>query len=167
MAKNGDEVPARFDTVLVNTGHGGKTGTTGGSPLIFSLPVSDRQLACPHAGYRIAQVRVVFNLPDRLARLIFPPNIIPPKHLAYVEWFSSFKPQPEQHHLMHRISRIMKDGDRFASIIPVDNIRRSIHLFPKFGAVAPVEWKSHNVLDRCPVFFANPWTDRHMYATLY
>ncbi|KAJ7864581.1 hypothetical protein B0H14DRAFT_3084418 [Mycena olivaceomarginata] len=139
MAKNGDEIPARFDTVLVNTGN----------------------------GYRIAQVRVIFSLPDRLARLIFPPNIIPPKHLAYVEWFSSFKPQPEQHHLMYRISRAIKDGDRFASIIPVDNIRRSIHLFPKFGAVAPVEWKSHNVLDRCPVFFANPWTDRHMYATLY
>jgi hypothetical protein len=69
--------------------------------------------------------------------------------------------------LMYRISRTIKDGDRFASIIPVDNIRRSIHLFPKFGAVAPVEWKSHNVLDRCPVFFVNPWTDRHMYATLY
>ncbi|KAJ7841520.1 hypothetical protein B0H14DRAFT_3694203 [Mycena olivaceomarginata] len=138
MAKNGDEIPARFDTVLVNTGNGGKTGTT---------------------GYRIAQVRVIFSLADRLARLIFPPNIIPPKHLAY--------PQPEQHHLMYRISRTIKDSDRFASIIPVDNIRRSIHLFPKFSAVAPVEWKSHNVLDRCPVFFANPWTDRHMYATLY
>ncbi|KAJ7823158.1 hypothetical protein B0H14DRAFT_2370305 [Mycena olivaceomarginata] len=46
MAKNGDEIPARFDTVLVNTGNGGKTGTT---------------------GYRIAQVRVIFSLPDRLA----------------------------------------------------------------------------------------------------
>ncbi|KAJ7882367.1 hypothetical protein B0H14DRAFT_3755572 [Mycena olivaceomarginata] len=136
MAKNGDEIPARFDTVLVNTGNGGKTGTTGGPPLIF------------HCQY--LTVRVIFSLPDRLARLIFPPNIIPPKHLAYVEWFSSFKPQPEQHHLMYRISRTIKDGDRFASIIPVDNIRRSIHLFPKFGAVAPVEWKSHNVLDRCP-----------------
>ncbi|KAJ7897902.1 hypothetical protein B0H14DRAFT_3581502 [Mycena olivaceomarginata] len=146
VAKNGDDIPARFDTVLVNTGHGGKTGTT---------------------GYRIAQVRVVFSLPDRLAKSIFPLNIVPPKHLAYVEWFSSFRSQPEQHHLMYKVSRVIRDGDRFASIIPADNIRRSIHLFPKFGAVAPVEWRSHNVLDRCPVFFANPWTDRHMYATLY
>ncbi|KAJ6533574.1 hypothetical protein B0H19DRAFT_964937 [Mycena capillaripes] len=144
--KNGEEVPARFDTVLVNTGLGGKTGT---------------------AGYRIAQVRVVFTLPPRLVKSTFPSNIVPPKYLAYVEWFSSFKPQPERHHLMYKVSRVIKHGDRYASIIPVNNIRRSIHLLPKFGPVAPVEWKSHNVLDKCPVFFANPWTDRHIYATLY
>ncbi|KAJ6595269.1 hypothetical protein B0H10DRAFT_2442090, partial [Mycena sp. CBHHK59/15] len=77
VLKNGDEVPARFDTALVNTGHGGKTGT---------------------AGYRIGQVRVVFTLPPHLVKTIFPPDIVPPKYLAYVEWFSSFKPQPERHH---------------------------------------------------------------------
>ncbi|KAJ7821262.1 hypothetical protein B0H14DRAFT_2831726 [Mycena olivaceomarginata] len=125
VLKNGDKVPARFDTALVNTGHGGKTGTD---------------------GYRIAQVRVVFTLPERLAKT----------YLAYVEWFTSFKSQPERHHLMYKVSRVIKNGDRLASIIPVTNIRRSIHL-----------WKSHNVLDKCPVFFANPWTDRHIYATLY
>ncbi|KAJ7906687.1 hypothetical protein B0H13DRAFT_1880374 [Mycena leptocephala] len=99
LLKNGDEAPARFDTALVNTGHGGKAGT---------------------AGYRIAQV-----------------------------------------------SRVIKNGDRLASIIPVYNIQRSIHLLPKFGPVAPQEWKSHNVLDKFRVFFANPWTDRRIYATLY
>ncbi|KAJ7189876.1 hypothetical protein GGX14DRAFT_382746, partial [Mycena pura] len=87
--------------------------------------------------------------------------------LAYVEWFSSFKSQPERHHLMYRVTRTIRDGDRLASIIPVDNIRRSVHLLPKFGPVAPLEWKSHTVLDQCPIFFASPWTDRHMYATLY
>ncbi|KAJ7789248.1 hypothetical protein B0H14DRAFT_2945102 [Mycena olivaceomarginata] len=146
VLKNGDKVPARFDTALVNTGHGGKTGTD---------------------GYRIAQVRVVFTLPERLAKTVFPPNIVPPKYLAYVEWFTSFKSQPERHHLMYKVSRVIKNGDRLASIIPVTNIRRSIHLVPRFGPVAPLEWKSHNVLDKCPVFFANPWTDRHIYATLY
>ncbi|KAJ6555618.1 hypothetical protein DFH09DRAFT_923668 [Mycena vulgaris] len=99
--------------------------------------------------------------------MIFPSNIEPPKYLAYVEWFSSFKPQPERHHMMYKVSRIIKNGARLASIIPVGNIRRRIHLLPKFGPIAPPEWKSHNVLDKCPVFFANPWTDRHIYATLY
>ncbi|KAJ6553786.1 hypothetical protein DFH09DRAFT_924695 [Mycena vulgaris] len=147
LLKNGDEVPARFDTALVDiTGQKAKTGT---------------------AGYRIAQVRVVFTLPPRLAKMIFPSNIEPPRYLPYVEWFSSFKPQPERHHMMYKVSRIIKNGDRLASIIPVGNIRRSIHLLPKFGPIAPPEWKSHNVLDKCPVFFANPWTDRHIYTTLY
>lgn len=68
---------------------------------------------------------------------------------------------------MYKISRVIKDGDRWASIIPVNNIRRSIHLLPKFGPVAPPEWKTYNVLDKCLVFHANPWTDRHIYATLY
>ncbi|KAJ7736807.1 hypothetical protein B0H16DRAFT_1326346 [Mycena metata] len=144
--KSGAMIPARFDTALVNTGNGGKTGVT---------------------GYRIAQVRVVFTLPPRLTKTILPSTIVPPKYLAYVEWFSGFKPQPEQHHSMYKVSRVIKDGDRYASIIPVANIRRSIHLLPKFGPVAPLHWKSHNVLDECPVFFANPWTDRHIYATLY
>ncbi|KAJ7896209.1 hypothetical protein B0H13DRAFT_2523416, partial [Mycena leptocephala] len=144
--KSGDPVPARFDTALINTGDGGKVGV---------------------AGYRIAQVKVVFSLPPRLAKTIFPPAIVPPKYLAYVEWFSSFKPQPEQYHLMYKVARTIKNGDRLASIIPVSNIRCSIHLLPKFGPVAPPDWKSHNVLDKCPAFFSDPWTCRHIYATLY
>ncbi|KAJ7203429.1 hypothetical protein C8J57DRAFT_1101231 [Mycena rebaudengoi] len=146
VLKNGDAVPARFDTALVNTGTGGKTGKE---------------------GYRIAQVRLVFTLPHRLAKTVFPPDIVPPKYLAYVEWFTAFKPAPERYHLMYSVSRAVKNGERLASIIPVDNIRRSIHLLPKFGPVAPSDWKSSNVLDRCRTFFANPWTDRHIYATLY
>ncbi|KAJ6447623.1 hypothetical protein C8R45DRAFT_1115782 [Mycena sanguinolenta] len=143
---NGNEVPARFDTALVNTGNGGNSGTK---------------------GYRIAQVRVVFTIPPRLAEKILPPNVDLLVHLAYVEWFSPFKPEPERHHSMYKVSHTIKDGDRLASIIPVLNIRRSIHLLPKFGPIAPPDWKSHNVLDKCPVFFANPWTDRHIYTTLF
>ncbi|KAJ7871099.1 hypothetical protein B0H13DRAFT_2555611 [Mycena leptocephala] len=94
--KSGDPVPARFDTALINTGDGGKVGV---------------------AGYRIAQVKVIFSLPPRLAKTIFPPAIVPPKYLAYVEWFSSFKPQPEQYHLMYKVARTIKNGDRLASII--------------------------------------------------
>ncbi|KAJ7136421.1 hypothetical protein C8R43DRAFT_1089450 [Mycena crocata] len=146
ILRSGDEVPARFDTALVNTGRSGRTGID---------------------GYRIAQVRVVFSLPPRLAKTILPAHVVLPKYLAYVEWFSPFKSDPEPHHFMYKVSRTIKNGDRLASIIPVDNISRSIHLLPKFGPVAPPEWRSHNVLDKCPVFFVNPWTDRHIYATLF
>ncbi|KAJ6615500.1 hypothetical protein B0H10DRAFT_1729392, partial [Mycena sp. CBHHK59/15] len=64
---------------------------------------------------------------------------------AYVEWFSAFKPQPERYHLMYKVSRTVRNGDRMADIIPVDNIQQSIHLLSKFGPMAPMEWKSSNV----------------------
>ncbi|KAJ7847290.1 hypothetical protein B0H13DRAFT_2406447 [Mycena leptocephala] len=126
--KNGDPVPARFDTTLM---------------LYPESSTAPADYIC--SGYRISQVKM---------------------YLAYVEWFSSFKPQPEPHHLMYKVSWTIKNGDRLTSIIPVNNIQLSIHLLPKFGPVAPPDWKSHNVLDKCPVFFANPWPDHHSYATL-
>ncbi|KAJ6624580.1 hypothetical protein B0H10DRAFT_1784667 [Mycena sp. CBHHK59/15] len=143
--KNGEELPARFDTALVNDGTGDITGA---------------------AGYRVAQIRVVFSLPARHIRTLFSRGINPPKYLAYVEWFSPFR-HPEPDHLMYKVNRSLKDGDRLASIIPVANIRRSVHLLPKFGPVAAADRKSSNVLDKCPYFFVNSMTDRHIYATLF
>ncbi|KAJ7125736.1 hypothetical protein C8R46DRAFT_927583 [Mycena filopes] len=145
VLKNGELLPARFDTALVNNGSGEMSGV---------------------AGYRVAQIRVVFSLNPRHTRDLFLPGVTPPKHLAYVEWFSPFT-DPEPDHLMYNVKRSMKDGERLASIIPVGNIRRSVHLLPRFGPVAPENWKSSNVLDRCPSFFVNSMTDRHIYATLF
>ncbi|KAJ7732001.1 hypothetical protein B0H16DRAFT_1329015 [Mycena metata] len=88
-------------------------------------------------------------------KTLFPVGITPPQHLAYVEWFSPFSSDPEPTHLLHKIKRSLKDGVRISSVIPVSNIRRSIHLIPKFGPTAPKEWTSSNVLDRCSQFFAN------------
>ncbi|KIJ05946.1 hypothetical protein PAXINDRAFT_103573 [Paxillus involutus ATCC 200175] len=149
--RHGRRVPARFDTALVNLGDGKDTGIK---------------------GYRVGQVRVVFSISAQARDLMFghsTTNIsaVVPQHLAYVEWFTPFSPTPERNHAMYKVTRSIVDGERMASIVPVANIRRSVHLIPKFGATAPREWTSSNVLERCKTFFVNPFTDRHAYRTIF
>ncbi|KAF9456231.1 hypothetical protein BDZ94DRAFT_1178188 [Collybia nuda] len=68
---------------------------------------------------------------------------------------------------MYKVSRcILDDGSYLASIIPVANIFQSVHLLPKFGPVAAHDWSSSNVLERCKTFFANSFTDKHLYRIL-
>ncbi|KAG1893091.1 uncharacterized protein F5891DRAFT_1208123 [Suillus fuscotomentosus] len=145
--KRGHTIPARFDTVLVNEGDGGITGVN---------------------GYRVAQVRVVFTLTSQATNLLFPAGPLkPPAHLAYVEWFTPFQ-QPESHHGLYKICRLMRHGERLASIIDVSDIRRSVHLFPNFGAVVPREWTSSTVLELCPSFFySSEKFDRDFNSDMY
>ncbi|KAJ7758629.1 hypothetical protein B0H16DRAFT_1313841 [Mycena metata] len=162
---NGNEVPARFDTALVILGDRGRTEVHGKlSDAYLSLPgsfhvISRRVQSCASSP--------CLHPPPRVVKTTFPPGIEPPKYLAYVEWFSRFTKEPERNHLMFKLTRTETRGERMASIIPVQNIRRSIHLTPKFGPVVPPHWKSSTVLEECKVFFATPWTDRHIYPTLF
>ncbi|KAI0059399.1 hypothetical protein BV25DRAFT_1783583, partial [Artomyces pyxidatus] len=141
----GRAVPGRFDTVLVDMGDDGDSGVE---------------------GYRVAQVRVIFSLPIRARQAVFPDDVDAPRHMAYVEWFSPFPDAAEDNHEMYRLTRTLKDGRRVASVIPVANIRRSVHLFPKFGPVAPREWTSSSVLELCDTFYLNCFVDRHTYITI-
>ncbi|KAG1907987.1 uncharacterized protein F5891DRAFT_1220716, partial [Suillus fuscotomentosus] len=118
-------------------------------------------------GYRVAQVRVIFSIPEKHHTSLFPSHILIPKHLAYVEWFSPFTGTSERNHGMHKVSRSYENGEQLVSIISVKDIRRSVHLIPKFGRSAPRDWTSSNVLELCRDFFVSPFTDRHAYATIY
>ena len=121
-------------------------------------------------GYRIGQIRVVFAIPTRAIPALFAglqhPQGNPPVHLAYVEWFTAIPLQPERHHGLYKISRSLRDGDRLASVIPVANIARSAHLFPRFGPNVPEEWRSYEVLDQARSFFINSTSDRHAYVIM-
>ncbi|KAJ6462108.1 hypothetical protein C8R45DRAFT_841733, partial [Mycena sanguinolenta] len=85
-------------------------------------------------GYHIVQVRTIFSLKPHHIQGLFRPGVSPPKHLAYVKWFSPFTARPGPRHLMYKVRNSI---DRIASVIPLANIRRSVHLLPKFGLIAP------------------------------
>ena len=85
-----------------------------------------------------------------------------PKYLAYVQWFTPFQ-DPKPDHLLYQVKRSLKNGARLASIVPVANIHRSVHLFPVFGRQVPDDWTSDNVLEKCSSFYVNTFSDRHMY----
>ncbi|KAI0703890.1 hypothetical protein C8T65DRAFT_810535 [Cerioporus squamosus] len=145
--KHGHVLPGRFDTALV------------------------RNSGSEAAGIRrfcVAQVRLVFKIPERGMRDLFPhlPSSQRPNHLAYVEWFTPFDDAGVNHGL-YKVKRSLRGRARLASIIPVEQLERSCHLFPEYGAVAPREWTSDNVLDKCPAFFVNSFSDRHMYKIVY
>ena len=96
------------------------------------------------------------------------PDVLPPGHLAYVERFTPFAAAPDPVHGLYKVKRRLDaDGARLASIVEVRNIRRSCHLLPVYGPVAPREWSSSTVLQHCDTFWLNSFSDIHMYMTSF
>ncbi|KAJ3859650.1 hypothetical protein EV359DRAFT_50531 [Lentinula novae-zelandiae] len=116
---------------------------------------------------QVGRIRVMFSLPQKMLYKLFPPNMTPPAHLAYVEWFSKFPRHPDPHTGMNRLKKqISRDGVISASVVPIETIQKSINLYPKWGGSVPPEWTSENILDRCEHFFVNPFRDTHTYFNL-
>ena len=119
------------------------------------------------SGYRISCVCVIFSLPGSSLVSLLPNINEVPKHLVYVEWYTAFTEDPDPDMLLYKISPMKdRDGGRVCSIIPLANIRRSVQLLPKFGAVTPQGWTSGTVLNLASVFFVNSFTDLHLYRIM-
>ena len=151
-------VPSHFDTVLIKgqdqTGQGNKG-------MLFPLKF---YFINGYTGPRVAQVRVIFQIPSAAIPMVFPsPETTVPTHLAYVKWFSPMSTTPDPRHMMHRVSRLTRHGSRCASVIPVDSILGSVHLIPRFGRVVPPEWNSFTVLEKCDTFYVNVFNDVDTY----
>jgi hypothetical protein len=116
-------------------------------------------------GQRVAQLRVVFQIPTNAISELFTQSA-PPTHFAYVEWFSPFPPAPEPNHLMYRVSRSYRANHRLAAVVPITAIKRSVHLFPQFRPTMPHNWHASTILEQCHTFYVNPFSDRDMYKAL-
>ncbi|KAG1739364.1 hypothetical protein EDD22DRAFT_787098 [Suillus occidentalis] len=114
--------------------------------------------------FRVGQVRVMFTFPPKSIPLLFPPTVHLPTHLAYVEWFTPFPPAPDRNSGLYKLSRSLRGGETVASIVPVADIERSVHLIPRFGVIAPREWTSDTVLEDCDTFWLNSYIDRYTFS---
>jgi hypothetical protein len=117
----------------------------------------------------VAQVRVIFKIPDHFAMALFNEGIEIPGHLAYVEWFSL--PRAKEHNSgMYSMTRSFKgpqNGMHDAAVVAVESIRCSCQLIPKFDKPCNRAWSAENVLDRCKHFFVNNFVDNYMYQTIW
>ena len=74
--------------------------------------------------------------------------------------------QANMAHGLCKIKRSYINNECLASVIPLANIHRSVHLFPSFGQIAPREWTSENVLEQCETFFLDTFSDHHAFHTM-
>ena len=117
-----------------------------------------------YIGPRVAQVWVVFQIPNVAIPKVFPsPETRVPTHLAYVEWFSAMSITTDPWHMMQKVLQLTQRGRRCVDIIPADLILGSVHLIPQFGRVVPHEWNSFTVLKQCESFYINPFKDLDSY----
>lgn len=82
----------------------------------------------------------MFSFSAQAEKGLFSENNKPPKYIVYVEWFKRVPNSPQANHLLYRVKRDLDaDQDRLASIIPVDRIRSSVHVFPSFDNKVPLK----------------------------
>ncbi|KAJ7017848.1 hypothetical protein C8F04DRAFT_978411 [Mycena alexandri] len=111
--------PAHLDCALIRTGE--SNSFTAGTAL---------------AGLRVAQVKVIFQVPSH-----YPGK---PGPLAYIEWFTPLR-RPDDTDGYYHLSRSSRQHGPYAEIIPVDRIVRSAMLIPqKWGEDKSFLLNSHS-----------------------
>ena len=121
-------------------------------------------------GYCVGRIRCIFTIPASTVQQWFNEDASisgASSYFAYVDWFTPFSvSRMGEHHCMYQICYLRVQGEQQSSVIPINLITQSVHLFPKFGHVANADWKSSDVLDKAMAFFVNPFSNRFSYSTI-
>ncbi|KAF8879805.1 hypothetical protein BD779DRAFT_1550612 [Infundibulicybe gibba] len=109
------------------------------------------------AGLRVAQVRVIFLLPEYFG--------VHPHPLAYVEWFTSLgAPDPQTG--MYVINRSTRQHQPNSAIISTARIVRGCHLMGQFGRTIAKGWTTDNILENAKNFYLNPYIHVDTFTTV-
>ncbi|KAG1897449.1 uncharacterized protein F5891DRAFT_1129914 [Suillus fuscotomentosus] len=119
------------------------SGRKPGTPAQFDMALIADRPRSSHLhtleGVRVAQVRAIFTLPHQFGAYS--------RALAYVEWFTPFKP-PDPSSRMQQVSRSTRQLRRNAAVIHVDKIVRPCHLIPRMGQSVDLRLRSRNAYIR-------------------
>ncbi|KAG2052203.1 hypothetical protein BDR06DRAFT_1057757 [Suillus hirtellus] len=133
------------------------SGQKPGTPAQFDMALIADRPRSSHLhtleGVRVAQVRAIFTLPHQFGTYS--------RALAYVEWFTPFKP-PDPSSRMRQVSRSTRQLRRNAAVIHVDEIVRPCHLIPRMGQSVDLRLRSGNAYEVANDFYFNEFIDGEM-----
>ena len=109
-------------------------------------------------GLRIAQVRLIFNLPSQFGSFRHP--------LAYIEWFTPLG-RSDPNTGLYSITRSTRQGQRNAEVVSVDRIVRGCHLMARSGQTIPSSWTTDNILEQSSIqYLVNPYINVDTFTLL-
>ena len=133
-------------------------GTSGMFPFLFFKKYDLIFLFFFSVGLRVAQVRLLFNLPPQ-----FGPY---PHPLAYIEWFTRLG-APDPNTGLHSVACSTRQAQRNAEVVSVDRIIRGCHLMARCGQSITSSWTADNVLEQSSLqYFVNPYINVDSFTLL-
>ncbi|KAI6156715.1 hypothetical protein BKA82DRAFT_4009271 [Pisolithus tinctorius] len=148
----------RFDiyhNLYVETGPSIITGHQESMQKIRTMPKEGCQRSMPLVpnSVRVAQVRVIFKLPDYFGNY--------PHPLVYVEWFTALHRRDPASGL-YIVTRSTRHHRPNVAIISADCIVRACHLQARCGKEINADWSADNVLDRAAAFYTTVALEGYM-----
>jgi hypothetical protein len=112
----------------------------------------------PCIGLRIAQIRMIFDLPPQFGAF--------PHPLAYIEWFTQLG-RFDANTGLYSITRSTRQGQRNAEVVAIDRIVRGCHLMARCGQTFPSSLTTDNILEQTSIhYLVNPYIDVDTFTLL-